>query len=83
MGVLRLNVLVPPLKLTVASKPFLDLKAFRSLASLIMHPSLPKFFFLSSRAVYAPMRILRLADQKVPAMDHQEFHVRQTDVMLP
>ena len=29
------------------------------------------------------MRILRLADQKVPAVDHQEFYVLQTDVMLP
>ena len=83
IGVLRLNVLVPPLRSTVTSKPFQELKAFKSIANLIMHPRLPEFFFSSSRAVYAPMRILRLADQKVPAMDHQEFYVRQTDVMLP
>ena len=83
IGVLRLNVLVPPLKSTVASKPFQDLKAFGKLANLIMQPSLPKYLFASSRAVYAPMRILRLADQKVAAMDKLEFYVRQTDVMLP
>ena len=31
----------------------------------------------------APMRVLRLADQKVPAMDKLYFYVLQTDSMLP
>ena len=83
MGALRLNLLVTPLKSTVTSKPFQGLKSFRNLANLSMHPILQKYFFLSARAMYAPMRILRLADQKIPAMDRQEFYVRQADVILP
>ena len=34
------------------------------------------------RALYAPMRVLRLADQKSPAMDKLYYYVLQTDRML-
>ncbi len=34
------------------------------------------------RALYAPMRVLRLADQKLPAMDKLYYYVIQTDQML-
>ena len=33
------------------------------------------------RALYAPMRVLRLADQKSPAMDKLYFYVLHTDAM--
>ena len=33
--------------------------------------------------MYAPMRVLRLADQKKPAMDKLFYYVSQTDRMLP
>ena len=35
------------------------------------------------RALYAPMRVLRLADQKKTAMDKLFYYVSQTDRMLP
>ena len=35
------------------------------------------------RALYAPMRVLRLADQKKPAMDKLFYYLSQTDRMLP
>ncbi len=34
------------------------------------------------RALYAPMQVLRLADQKSPAMDKLYYYVLQTDRML-
>ena len=34
------------------------------------------------RALYAPMRVLRLADQQTPAMDKLHYYVLQTDRML-
>ena len=34
------------------------------------------------RALYAPMQVLRLADQKSPAMDKLYYNVLQTDRML-
>ena len=34
------------------------------------------------RALYAPMRVLRLADQKSAAMDKLNYYVLQTDQML-
>jgi hypothetical protein len=34
------------------------------------------------RALYAPMRVLCLADQKMPAMDKLNYYVLQTDRML-
>jgi len=42
-----------------------------------------KYLFVLCHALYAPMRVLRLADQKVPAMDKLYFYVLQTDSMLP
>ena len=42
-----------------------------------------KYLFVMCRALYAPMRVLRLADQKSPAMDKLYYFVLQTDRMLP
>ena len=56
---------------------------FKALGNLIMEPAMPKFLFAGGRSMYAPMRILRLADQKAAAMDKLYFYLRQTDVMLP
>ena len=41
-----------------------------------------KFLFTMCRLLYAPMRLLRLADQKIPAMDKLHFYVCQTDSYL-
>jgi hypothetical protein len=42
-----------------------------------------KLLFVMCRALYAPMRVLCLADQKIPAMDKLYYYVLQTDRMLP
>ena len=48
-----------------------------------MNPEFWKLLFVMGRALYAPMRLLRLADQKTPAMDKLYYYVLQTDQMLP
>jgi len=47
-----------------------------------MNPDFWKWAFVMCRALYAPMRVLRLADQKSPAMDKLYYYVLQTDRML-
>jgi hypothetical protein len=48
-----------------------------------MNPEFWKWEFVMCRALYAPMQVLCLADQKTPAMDKLFFYVLQTDRMLP
>ncbi len=38
--------------------------------------------FSMCRTLYAPMRVLRLADQKVSAMDNVHFYVCRTDANM-
>ena len=40
------------------------------------------YLFTLCRAIYAPMQILCLADQKIPAMDKLHSYVLQTDILL-
>ena len=71
------------LKATVTSKEFVDLKVFKSASDIILCDDFWKYLFMMCRALYAPMRVLRLADQKSPAMDKLYFYVLQADAMLP
>jgi len=70
------------LKSTVTSSEFLELKDFKAAAAIIGNDNFWKYLFLMCRALYAPMRVLRLADLKTPAMDKLYFYVLQADHML-
>ena len=48
-----------------------------------MNEDVWKNLFTVCHALYAPMRVLCLADQKTPAMDKLHYFVCQTDDMLP
>ncbi len=48
-----------------------------------MHEDFWKYLFVMCRTLYAPMRVLQLADQKTPDMDKLYYYVLQTDRMLP
>ena len=61
---------------------FIDLRVFDSVCQVLMNPDFWKWAFVMCRALYAPMRVLRLADQKSPAMDKLYYYVLQTDEML-
>ena len=83
IALLRLMRLMNPLKSTVTSKEFVDLRIFKSLATLLLLSDFWKYLFVMVRSLYAPMRVLRLADQKTAAMDKLYYFVCQTDRMLP
>ena len=53
------------------------------MAFAILQNNIWMYLFTVFRALYAPMRILRLADQKLAAMDKLYFYVLQDERMLP
>jgi len=82
IAILRLLRLKNALLATIHSKEFKDLRVFDSVCQVLMNPDFWKWAFVMSCALYAPMRVLRLADQKSPAMDKLYYYVLQTDCML-
>jgi hypothetical protein len=83
IATLRLLQLKNALKSTIASNEFIDLRVFHSVCTVLMNPEFWKWAFVMCRALYAPMRVLHFADQKLPAMDKLFFYVLQTDRILP
>ena len=83
IALLHLLRLCIALKAMVTSKEFVDLKVFKSASNILLCDDFSKYLFVMCRALYAPMRVLRLADQKSPAMDKLYYYVLQTDAMLP
>jgi hypothetical protein len=61
------------------SKEFIDLRIFLADCAIIMNPNFWRLIFAMCRALYTPMRVLRLADQKTPVMDKLYYYVLQTD----
>ena len=83
IALLRLLRLRNALRATITSKEFLNLRVFHTVTSVLNDPEFWMWLFVMCRALYAPMRVLRLADQKTPAMDKLFYYVSQTDRMLP
>ena len=83
IALLRLLRLRNALRATITSKEFLDLRVFHTVTSILNDPEFWTWLFVMCRALYAPMRVLQLADQKTPAMDKLFYYVSQTDRMLP
>jgi len=77
--ILRLLRLKNALLATINSKEFNDLRVFDSVCQVLMNPDFWKWTFVMCCALYAPMRVLRLADQKSAAMDKLNYYVLQTD----
>ena len=83
IALLRLLRLKNALRSTILSKEWINLRIFHADCALLMNQDFWKLLFVMGRALYAPMGLLRLADQKTPAMDKLYFYVLQTDRMLP
>jgi hypothetical protein len=79
IAILRLLQLKNALLATINSKEFKDLCVFDSVCQVLMNPDFWKWTFVMCRALYAPMRVLCLADQKSAAMDKLNYYVLQTD----
>jgi hypothetical protein len=78
----RLLRLREALKATINSKEFLDLNSFKPETFVLNNNSFWLYLFVMCRAMYAPMRVLRLADQQVPGKEKLYYYVLQTDWML-
>ena len=83
IALLRILSLKQALQATVTSPEFQELRAFGEIARVLLKEEFWMYLFLMCRAIYAPMRVLRLADQKVAAMDKLYYFLCQANVMLP
>ena len=83
IALLRLLRLKDALQSTITSPEFIHMNQFKSTAAVLMREEFWKYLFVMCRALYAPMRLLCLADQKIAAMDKVYYYVLQTDRMLP
>ncbi len=78
----RLLRLRDALKSTINSKEFMDLNNFKPETFVLNNDNFWLYLFVMCHAQYAPMRVLRLADQQVPGMEKLYYYVLQTDRML-
>ncbi len=60
----------------------MDLNNFKSEIFILNSDNFWLYLFVMCRALYAPMRVLRLADQQVPGMKKLYYFILQTDQML-
>jgi hypothetical protein len=70
------------LRAAINSPKFIVLRQFKEEISILQSEDFWNYVFSMCRALYAPMRVLRLADQKVAAMDKVHFYVCQTDANM-
>ena len=82
IALLRTLRLKDAFQATVTSTEFKDLKVFNAIAYVLLQDEFWQYLFVMCRALYAPMRLLRLADQKIPAMDKLYFYVLQSERMI-
>ena len=83
IALLRFLRLKDALQSTITSPEFIYMNQFNSTADVLMHEEFWKYLFVMCCALYAPMRLLCLANQKVAAMDKLYYYVLQTERMLP
>jgi hypothetical protein len=65
----------------VTTAEFLALNNFKSVAAVIGNNNFWKYLFVMCQALYTPMCVLHLANQKTPAMDKLNYYVLQADCM--
>jgi len=85
IALLRMLRLKDALRATIRSSEYLQNHArlFRRENIFLESDEFWKYIFTLCRALYSPMRILRLADKKEAAMDKLYYFVHQTDATLP
>jgi len=82
IALLRLLRLKPALRTTITQPEFIRLRKHTDIILAINRETTWDFLFSICRAFYAVMRLLRLADQKKPAMDMLKYYVMQADRQL-
>ena len=66
----------------ISSQEFQDMNQFEEEVWVLQSEDFWKILFTMCRSLYSPMRVLHLADQKIPAMDKLHFYACQTDSYL-
>jgi hypothetical protein len=84
IGLLHLLRLRDILRGAIASKEFKDIREEKFWREVIVleNNEFWKYLFTLCPSLYAPMCILQLADQKIPAMDKLHYYVCQMDKLL-
>jgi len=82
ISLLHLLRLKDALRSTINLKEFLGLNNFKEECCVLNNDNFWMSLFLMCRVLYAPMRVLHLADQQMASMDKLYFYVLQTDRML-
>ena len=82
IALLRLVRLRDPLVATIVSAEFRKINKWRSFCALVQQDDLWAYIFSVCRAFYPVMRVLRLADSKIPVMDKLYYYVRLADRMM-
>ena len=82
ISLLRLLHLKDAFRSTINSKEFLGLNNFKEECCVLNNDNFWMYLFLMCHVLYAPIRVLRLADQETVSMDKLYFYVLQTDRML-
>ena len=82
IALLRVLRLKDALQATVTSTEFKELKVFTTISYVLLQDEFWQYLFVMCRALYAPMRLLRFADMKIPAMDKLYFYVLQSERMI-
>jgi hypothetical protein len=77
IGLICLLRLRDILRVTIASNEFKDIgeKSFCREVIVPENNEFWEYLFTLCRSLYAPMRILQLADQKIPTMDKLHYYV--------
>jgi hypothetical protein len=70
------------LQLIIALQEFQDLRIFKEEVSVLQSDDFWNYLFTMCCSLYAPMRVLHLADQKIPVMDKLHYYVCRTDTNL-
>ena len=83
IALLRVLWLKPALQATVTSPEFQELCVFQDIARVVLADSFWVYLFLMCHALYAPLHVLHLADQKVAAIDKLHFFVKQASRIVP
>ena len=81
-SLLHLLCLEDALSFTIMSKEFLNLNKFKEECFVLNIYNCWMYLFLMCYILYAPMHVLRLADQQTAAMDKLYYYILQIDWMM-
>ena len=83
ISLLRVLRLKDNFQATVTLAEFKEMNQLEKIVYIFLQDSLQQYLFVMCCAMYAPMRLLCIANQKISKMDKLHFFVLQTNRMPP